>query len=485
MPGHPEFVYGPYDVDTSLYGPTESGRRLLVLAVENFSMRYQDEEVGLDFIESNNRYRAEEAINEDLTWTGDVWFSTLAGNKRQLKPEAFNLLVRDARDNHRRIDWDKGFYVRFTGKYWRHAFTSDTRTPGTLPLQLFIDTPPSIRERPHRTQEGDKYRRFFVDTKSKEFSDLSQTSISQARIVKALEFVKTRKGQFTSANNRTVAWYDDWYKILIHNVDNGEEVKATTAQVLSLNSFPQGNEPLHQMLARHINSPSFQEILTKHKNLISKENLTSFIIKVHRTGTPPRAIQEQLEMQQELAEAPVEGDLFKLEELDGSFIDESLVDDTKVLIDLSSSIPPSRSETSTLLSSMDQTPGQITPKPDPSLTGSTRTEPSSSRASTSNPDALRLIPPVMFERQTLPADCQWSCPVRGCSMVLDFKNDLPRWALDLLTHKEKKYLSKGGWSAKSSRIQSYFLKMLNLHYSDHLADLGLVTDGRDVTIRNQ
>ncbi|KAG8876500.1 hypothetical protein FRC20_001400 [Serendipita sp. 405] len=426
MPGHPEFVYGPYDVDTSLYGPTESGRRLLVLAVENFSMRYQDEEVGLDFIESNNRYRAEEAINEDLTWTGDVWFSTLAGNKRQLKPEAFNLLEN----------------------------TGDTPSLLILVhLEHCLCNCLSIHH--HRYANARTERK--------------KTSISQARIVKALEFVKTRKGQFTSANNRTVAWYDDWYKILIHNVDNGEE----------------GNEPLHQMLARHINSPSFQEILTRHKNLISKENLTSFIIKVHRTGTPPRAIQEQLEMQQELAEAPVEGDLFKLEELDGSFIDESLVDDTKVLIDLSSSIPPSRSETSTLLSSMDQTPGQITPKPDPSLTGSTRTEPSSSRASTSNPDALRLIPPVMFERQTLPADCQWSCPVRGCSMVLDFKNDLPRWVLDLLTHKEKKYLSKGGWSAKSSRIQSYFLKMLNLHYSDHLADLGLVTDGRDVTIRNQ
>jgi hypothetical protein len=93
---------------------------------------------------------------------------------------------------------------------------------------------------------------------------------------------------------------------------------------------------------------------------------------------------------------------------------------------------------------------------------------------------ISTIPKCMFDPPTLPADCQWVCPVTGCFTLFNMKGKLPRKVLTQLTPQEIDLLTSRAFTAKSQKALSIFFVIVDVHYDEHLSKLGIVAD-KDVS----
>ncbi|KIM33941.1 hypothetical protein M408DRAFT_88006 [Serendipita vermifera MAFF 305830] len=91
---------------------------------------------------------------------------------------------------------------------------------------------------------------------------------------------------------------------------------------------------------------------------------------------------------------------------------------------------------------------------------------------------LSKVPSALFDPPILPPDCQWVCPVPGCLSLFDLKGKLPRQVLEHLTFDEIEFLKTRGFTSKSHRAISIFLVLVDIHYNQHLMDLGIVADSK-------
>lgn len=110
--------FGPFDVHEFLQPPSTSTKKL---TLENFSLRYKNNLIGLDSIHPDNEERATRMRTHGLKWRGSVCFAIIEGNRKQISPHGMELLLRGAEANGREVDWEAGFFVDLIGAYYRHA----------------------------------------------------------------------------------------------------------------------------------------------------------------------------------------------------------------------------------------------------------------------------------------------------------------------------------------------------------------------------
>jgi len=89
---------------------------------------------------------------------------------------------------------------------------------------------------------------------------------------------------------------------------------------------------------------------------------------------------------------------------------------------------------------------------------------------------MSMIPKCMFDPPILPADCQWVCPVAGCSALFDLKGKLPRSVLMHLSPQEIGLLKSRAFTSKSLEALSIFYMVVDVHYDEHLSKLGIAAD---------
>ena len=106
-----------------------------------------------------------------------------------------------------------------------------------------------------------------------------------------------------------------------------------------------------------------------------------------------------------------------------------------------------------------------------------------------DPSLIALIPHVMFNSPTIPANLLWHCPIGegSCSYTINLctpSDASIRFISTIISQDDAVYLLEKQWKSDDEQVCMIFYEMVNAHWEDHLKELDIKHVDQGDTVSN-